>query len=353
MKIYALPADAHGCGHYRLIWPADALKKQGIDVVVMPPHKESGLAAETKELADGRQVVTSVRVPSDADVLVVQRPAHPLQVQMIDILRSNKVAVVIDMDDDMSSIHPGNVAYQTYRHSNKQTQLSWKHAADSCKRATLVTTSTRALQKVYAKHGRGIVIDNYVPAAYLDYDKPATGSFGWGGTTQSHPADLQVMGPAVQQLLDDGYDFRVVGGRSKVQEALRLREEVNYTGTVGLEKWAQTMANTYDVGIVPLAATSFNTSKSRLKGIENMAVGIPWVSSPREEYRRLHKESGCGFLAETPKDWCHYLKLLLDDDVLRREQAEMGRLYMAQQTIQANAWRWLEAWDHALRIERG
>ena len=128
MKIYVLPADLYGCGHYRLIWPAEALHKQGVDITILPPSEESGIACKTEDLPDGTQKVVSIQVPSDADVLVVQRPAHPLQAQMIDILRQNKIAVVIDMDDDMSSIHPDNVAYQAYRHSNKRTPLSWKWA---------------------------------------------------------------------------------------------------------------------------------------------------------------------------------------------------------------------------------
>lgn len=354
MKIYVLPADTHGCGHYRLIWPADCLRGQGVDITILPPQKESGIAAMTEDLPDGTQRVTQVSVPSDADVLVVQRPAHPLQIQMIEILRSNKIAVVIDMDDDMSNIHPGNIAFHAYRHSNKKSPLSWKYATDCCKAATLVTTSTSQLQKVYAKHGRGRVIDNYLPEACLtEPDTTNAEGFGWGGTTLSHPSDLQVTGNTVARLVEDGETFRVVGGRSKVQENLRLKGEVSYTGPIGLDKWVQTIGETYKVGMIPLDASAFNTSKSRLKGIEHMAVGVPWVASPRDEYRRLHRESGVGFLAETPKDWYRLLKNLLTDDVLRKEQAEMGKDYMKTQTIQANAWRWLEAWTEALRIERG
>lgn len=353
MKVYVLPADLHGCGHYRLIWAAEHLLDQGLDVTVLPPAKESGVAAKTEDLPDGTQRVVSIQVPADADVLVVQRPAHPLQAQMIDILRQNKVAVVIDMDDDMSSIHPGNIAFHAYRHTNQRTPLSWRWATECCKRATMVTTSTAQLQKVYAKHGRGVVIDNYVPEAVLDYEPVETDGFGWAGTTLSHPGDLQVTGDAVRQLMGDGYPFRIVGGQSKTQTNLRLQEPAPCTGFVGLKDWIKTIGQTYSVGMVPLEPTAFNTSKSRLKGIEHMAVGVPWVASPREEYRRLHRESGCGLLANTPKEWYQQLKRLLTDDALRKEQADMGRQYMQTQTIQANAWRWREAWTEALKLERG
>jgi glycosyltransferase involved in cell wall biosynthesis len=105
--------------------------------------------------------------------------------------------------------------------------------------------------------------------------------------------------------------------------------------------------------MVPLSPSPFNTSKSRLKGIEMMAAGVAWVASPRAEYRRLRRESGCGYLAETPKDWYNRLNQLLKDEPLRKEQVEMGREYMKDQTYEANAWRWAEAWERAYKVQRG
>lgn len=352
MKVYVFPADNAGCGHYRLIWPADTLKRMGHDVVIMPPLKDSGFLVKVEELADGTDRITDVQVPPGADVVVIQRAAHRRQRELITFLRAKGVAVVVDMDDDMSSIHPDNVAFHAYRHNNG-TDYSWKWATESCKLATLVTTSTTTLQKVYAAHGRGMVLDNYVPEATLSYDKSSTGCFGWAGTTQSHPNDLQVTGDTVRRLQGDGYSFRVVGGPSKVRQNLRLAEDPICTGTVSLQHWIRTMGETMDVGMIPLAATNFNTSKSRLKGIECMAAGVAWVASPRAEYRRLQRESGCGFLADTPKQWYAHLTRLMTDDVLRKEQVEAGKEYMQTQTYQANAWRWLEAWQRAVEIQHG
>jgi hypothetical protein len=352
LKVYVLPADTGGCGHYRLAWPADALKRQGFDVTVVPPSKDTGFLVNMEDQDDGTKKLTSVSIPPGADVIVLQRPAHRLQPQLIQLLRSSGVAIVVDMDDDMSAIDPGNSAFHNYRHQSA-TDYSWRWAMESAKVATMVTTSTTALQRIYAPHGRGMTLDNYVPEATLAYPGKETGCFGWAGTTLSHPNDLQVTGDAVRRLMAQGYPFRVVGGPSKVKEKLRLTEDPVCTGTVGLENWIRTIGETVDVGMVPLAPSSFNTSKSRLKGIECMAAGVPWVASPRAEYRRLQKESGCGFLADTPKQWYTHLTRLLTNDALRAEQAEAGKDYMATQTYEAHAWRWLSAWEEALRIERG
>ncbi len=351
MKVYVLPADSHGCGHYRLVWPSNILQQHGHDVVVMPPNmKGGGFQAKSQQTPQG-EMLTAVQIPEDADAIVIQRPAHPLQPQMINILRQNGIAVIVDMDDDMSTIHPHNSAFTMYR-TNSTTPFSHKWALESCKAATLVTCTTPALLKRYAPHGRGVLLDNYVPGGYLGLPRPVTEAFGWAGTIASHPNDLQTASGGVRRLLEAGYRFAGVGNPAGVKSALRLRDEPYFTGTVPLISWAETIAATMDVGIIPLAPTSFNTAKSRLKGIECSAVGVPWVASPRDEYRRLAKASGGGLLADSPKEWFAQVKRLMDDHSLRQDMAAAGREYMKTQTYETNAWRWWEAWERAVQIER-
>jgi len=351
VKVYVLPADVYGCGHYRLIWPAWVLQQAGHEVTIIPPVKGQGFGARTATDDNGNEVLIGVQIPEDADVVVIQRPAHPLQPQMINILRSNGVAVVVDMDDDMSSIHPDNSAFQMYRHRSN-TPYSWKHAALSCRIATLVTVTTPRLLKVYAGHGRGLILDNYVPASYLDTLSLHTNSFGWAGTTKSHPNDPQVTAPAAQKLIDEGRMFSVVGGDRHVQGAFRMRQPPMMTGIIPMAEWPTAIGSGLDVGWAPLAATTFNSAKSRLKPLEYMSTGVAWVGSPREAYRKVQRDSGCGLLADTPKQWYEYTKQLLDDDPFREDQIAAGREYMQNQTYENNAWKWWEAWEQASQFER-
>jgi glycosyltransferase involved in cell wall biosynthesis len=352
MRVVVFPADSAACGHYRIVWPSNILQAQGVNIYIVPPKGDTGFLIKTEEQPDGSQKLIQLTAP-DCDVVVLQRPSHELQPQLIRALRSAGIAVVVDMDDDMSTVHPGNVAFRNY-HTKSRTPFSWRTAFEACKEATLVTTSTVALQKTYAKHGRGMVLDNFIPEVVLnpDFVQPAVDGFGWAGTLKSHPDDLH-SARGVQDLVDEGFPLRIVGDGKGVKEALKLNQEVEATGLVNLDVWCKTIASTYSVGMVPLSPTAFNTAKSRLKGIEHMAVGVPWVASPRAEYRRLNRESGCGFLADTPKEWVGHLRRLLTDEVLCKEQAEMGREFMKDQTYQAQAWRWQEAWTRALEIQRG
>ena len=355
-----MPADTAGCGYYRLLWAAEYLQALGHDIYIEYPKpkmekgdKETGLEVhfQGNHLSDPDAKIIDVKVPHDADVLVMQRLSHEWHPRVIEILRSKGVAMVIDMDDDLSNIHPDNKAYVSYHPRNPNTPFSWKNCEASCKAATLITVSTKQLLSVYAKHGRGHVIDNYVPERYLRVYANQDKVFGWPGTTDSHPNDLQVTGGVVQELIKEGYGFRVIGPVSQAHRALRLTELPHHTGIVQIVNWASEIAK-LQVMLAPLAPTAFNTGKSRLKLIEAASVGVPWIGSPRAEYRRFHKESGSGILVDTRKDWYKGIKQLMDDEALRTDLGSKGREYMKTQTIEKNAWRLWEAWERAYNIQR-
>lgn len=357
-----MPADTAGCGYYRLIWAAEYLQNLGYNIEIQYPKakemnasgKETGLEVHFRgnHLQDPDAEIIDVKIPNGADVLVMQRLSHDWHPRVIEILRSKGVAMVIDMDDDLSNIHPDNQAFTNYHPKNRRTPYSWKNVELACKGATYVTVSTQQLMNVYVRHGRGQVIDNYVPERYLRIKADQDKVFGWPGTTQSHPNDLQVTGGAVQQLIEEGYEFRVIGPVTGAKGALRLKEQPPHTGVVQLVNWASEIAK-LQVMLAPLAPTSFNTGKSRLKPIEAASVGVPWVGSPRAEYRRFHRESGSGLLVDSRKDWFKAVKQLMDDASLRQELGEKGREYMQDQTVEKNAWRCWEAWTRAFEIQRG
>lgn len=343
-KIYVYPADQAGCGSFRLTWPAQALRSQGHDVVIMSPQAR-GLGGGLD--ANGRLV--EVQYPADADVIVMQRLTFGPTSQAVSLLRQAGVAVVVDMDDDLSTIHPANPAFDLYR-PRRDSQHSWRNAELACKNATLVTTSTDALISRYASHGRGVVLRNCVPAAYLDLPRHDSDVIGWGGTVRTHPDDLQQLGNAAARLVGEGHRFKVVGPPDGVQDALRLPHPPDSTGTVDLMAWPQALS-TLGIGVAPLAQTMFNRSKSWLKPLEKAAAGVPVVVSPSAEYQRLHRE-GVGLLAGRPKDWYRQLRRLIDDPGLRADMSAAGRDVAARHTIEDNAWRWLEAWMHAYKLQR-
>ena len=340
-----------GCGFYRLIWPAEALAKQGHDIVtVFPRQRDQMLQAKL----DSSERVVSVRLPRDADVVVFQRVTHRYLLQSIPLIRAEGIAVVIDMDDDLTCIHPANPAFHMLHPANPKLSLhSWQNTLAACEAATLVTVSTPALLGRYARKVPGVVLHNAVPERYLKIEHSDSDVVGWAGSVHSHPTDLQVMGSSVAQLLQAGRRFKIAGPLQGVHTALGIstKLEIETTGVIqDIRAWPLAV-NTLGIGVAPLAESKFNMSKSWLKPLEYAAVGVPCVVSPLPEYTRLVKQ-GIGVVAKRPDQWRRHLLALAGDPALRTELSERGRLVASKHTIETNAWRWLEAWSSALEIER-
>jgi hypothetical protein len=348
MIVYVYPADDFGCGHYRLIWPAQALRAQGHDVRIVPPAARTGIGGDIDSQTGA---LVNVRIPPDADVIVMQRVSLAHLSAAVPMIRARGVAVVVDMDDDLTKIDPSNPAFWAMKADSGDRRHTWRNAHQACLDATLVTVSTPALLPIYAPHGRGVVLENRIPAAYLDIPHEDSATIGWPGSTHSHPLDLHEVGPSVARLLREGHTYRGVGPADGLKAALRLEEEPEVTGSVDLDQWPAELAK-IGVGLAPLADTKFNAAKSHLKPLELSACGVPWLASPRVEYRRLQRALGVGLLAERPKDWHRQLKRLVTDSPLRVEQSQAGRVAAAGWTIDGNAWRWAEVWADALARQR-
>jgi hypothetical protein len=296
----------------------------------------------------------------DTDVAVFQRITHSWVVQAIPIMRSKGIATVVDMDDDLTCIHPSNPAYAGMHPRNEWTRdpgqsqprrHNWKHLSTACRDATLVTVSTPGLMGVYARHGRGRVLYNHLPDTYFGVEHADSDVIGWPAALVSHPNDPAALGGAMARLTSDGAAFRVVGDPTGTGGAFGLLEDPPGLRGVDIHGWPAAVA-TIGVGVAPLADTRFNAAKSWLKPLEMSALGIPWVGSPRAEYVRLNSR-GAGVLAGSPRRWYRALAQLRESAELRADVAGRGRAVAEGLRIADNAWRWMEAWTDAEAIQRG
>lgn len=373
MKVIAYPVDEYGCGHHRVIWPATVLQQDGIDISIIRQFDR-----KVRMFFDGDGKINNVDIPEDIDVVVFQRPTDQRVAQAVRYLREVRgVAVVIDVDDDLSAIHPSNPAF-TYLDPNRakhevQAALrsgelklesadraygflknkythSWHNLSEACKHASVVTVSTPGLLKRYAAHGRGVVVSNFAPDHYLNVEHEDSNKIGWGAALHSHPNDPPAVGNALARVVSEGATFATIGDSKGVGTAFGLREEPP-GGDVTLEEWPTALTK-IGIGIAPLADTLFNSRKSWLKPLEMSAVGVPWIASPRAEYAKLHKNYGAGLLAEKPRDWYRALRSLLDDPEHRMDLSAVGREAADNLRLSANAWRYAEAWEQALTYER-
>jgi hypothetical protein len=342
-----------GCGFFRLIWIAEHLRSQGHDIEIVRP-KERKLALKTK---DDRVIDVLWRGRPKPDVIVFQRITHPWLAQAVPVLRSQGIAVVVDVDDDLTSLHPRNPVYATLHPksgvlADGGKKHSWTHLSDACRDATLVTVSTPGLLPVYAAHGRGRVLRNVLPEHYYGVPHEDSDTVGWPAALVSHPDDPSACGGAIARLVGDGADFRVLGDPSGCGAAFGLLRDPAGLGPRAIEllDWPAQVAR-LGIGIAPLADTKFNLSKSALKPLEMAALGVPCVMSPTDEYARLHK-LGVGLLAGRARSWYSQLGLLRNDEKARRDLGEVGRAAVDGLRVVKESWRWAECWADALKIQR-
>lgn len=359
MKITVYPADHFGCGHFRLIMPTEALIEQGHEIDLRPPDRRDIKLKISGRRDDPAAFVEDV-LDVTADVMVFQRITHRFMAQAIPILRAKGVAVVVDIDDDLSCIHPTNPAYAGYHPKNEWeisprtgefNRCTWQHLASACRDATLVTASTPALLERYAAHGRGQLIYNYLPSGYFGVDHQDSDRIGWPAYLLSHPDDPGELGGSLARLCADPGAFQVLGDPTGCGVAFGLARDPSGHDPVDIHGWPAAVAG-LGIGIAPLADTKFNRAKSWLKPLELSALGVPWVGSPRVEYERLHRR-GAGVLADTPRRWYRELKRLQDNPSLRAERAEAGRDVAGGLRLEPNAWRWFEAWARADDVQHG
>ena len=356
MKVHVYPGDQWGCGFHRMIWPAQYLIAQGRDIDIIEQQKRR-LMMEV----DDRHNVRDIEIPGGVDVVVFQRTTHRYLAQAVKILRKKGITVVIDVDDDLSTIHPSNPAWMELHPRRSKTMgpdgqphmHSWANMEAACREASFITATTPALLKKYAPHGRGAVVPNYLAHHYYEHSHFDSDVIGWPASLGSHPNDPDAVGNAISRLVDEGAHFHVVSISPGVGKAFGLSSEDDLTQLrtpIALNNWPRVLADQLGIGIAPLADTKFNASKSWLKPLEMSAAGVPWVASPREDYSRLHK-LGAGWLAEKPSDWYRKLRALRGSAELRADLAGKGREVAETLKLENNAWRWWESWRTAMHAD--
>ena len=343
MKVAVWSMSDDACAEYRLNLPAKTLAAQGHDVFI---DANGAFIQWNLPLAEGgqpsehHQIVTVSQY--DADVVVMQRPANRSHVDLIPHLKKQGIRVIIDIDDRYDQIHRGNMAFEHFD-PNTNKMMNYKFVYEACKIADAVTATTPDLVNTYG-FGHGYLIPNYIPERYFDIRlEKIPNSIGWAGAMVTHPTDLQTVGSAVANVVRDTQaHFRVIGPGEGVQDALGLSEAPEATDWVSRETYFEEVSR-LEVGIVPLADSVFNKSKSALKMLEYAALGVAPVGSPTPDNTRVNK-LGIGRLAATPQKWQKTLRSLVNNEAYRKELAEQSLDAVKSQTYEKNAYKWLEVW---------
>lgn len=319
-------AENHdGCSYYRAEVPATALRDAGHTATV-------GMALPPEAMRGGCTVVAQrLHMPGPA---VLWRQIGDAGVRR-----------VYELDDDLWHLPAEHPSAEWYARRDVRSML------DICAAmADAVTVSTEPLAAVTREHTDApvTVIPNCLPGWVIPYGDARsrhnqvleravpskyTYTVGWAGSmTRSadwSPAMVRAVNRWHQRNLDAL--VRVYGGKSWGIDAIVvpwIDGTENYLRTVDL-----------DVMVIPLAYNMFNQSKSHIKALECMALGIVPVCTDGAPYRRLIEDGVNGFLIDDAHDIGRLLTVLRDPG-LRAEMILAGAQTAARYTIDKHVAEW-------------
>ena len=262
----------------------------------------------------------------EADVVLVQREAMLFGPPVIEWLAktAGRCPLVLDLDDATYVPYTS----PTYGRLGKWLKCFSK-TDDLIRWSKVVTCGNRAIAEYVASKGAAAsVIPTVVDTEFFKPGERASSDdgplLGWVGTHSTYPY-LESIFPVLEELARD-YNFRlkIVGsGKEKVSVAGLVIENLKWS----LEREIQDFQS-FDIGLYPIDTRLYGdwaAGKSGFKGIQYMAVGIPYVATPVGAIGEIGEAGVTHFNASTDKEWKHVLEILISDRERRLAMGAAGR----------------------------
>ena len=254
------------------------------------------------------------------DVIVVQRILPFLDI-LLRKAKKHGIKIVYETDDDMLGVEPNSPSFNYVEKYREPTERFIDNA-------DTVTVSTPTLASKFNNENVEI-IRNYlvdfldIKNRIADNDRIKIGYYG----TLTHSKDIALLENVIKKLKKKhDFDFEIVGGFNEEDYV-----ENDWYNLVDLPKdhddfkkfmeWFYEYAD-WDIGLVPLEDSEFNSCKSELKFIELTALGIPGVYSDVNVYNSVVEDGVNGLLAGDEEEWIMKIESMINDAELRRKLVE-------------------------------
>ncbi|HEU4541737.1 MAG TPA: glycosyltransferase [Jiangellaceae bacterium] len=323
LTILGHPHAADGSGFYRYYQPFKHLAR-GSDHRILLPEPGTKFVPEDDQLEE-IDMISGQRFCGNDGLMLWEH-------------WKDKVLLVCETDDDV--LNPDTWSGLAHWFDPKVLDTFRKVVTI----ADLVTVSTEPLAEQMRQYNENvIVVPNHIDGDLLYHDRPRRDrlTVGWAGG-MSHMMDWEIVADATRSVFDKhpDVDMHFVG----IDYSPLLHRTCRYTPWK-LDTWEYFKSIDFDIGVAPLAATTFNDSKSHIKALEYMALGIPVLASDRPAYRDLVVDGVTGFLASSEDEWRTRLTELINDEAMRAEMGAKGREVAAGWTIQQGWKKWRDAFE--------
>jgi glycosyltransferase involved in cell wall biosynthesis len=326
LRLLMLPANPDGCGYYRMWQPAAQLVRR--HVVHIPAPNPHGLYWPSDTQAASYDAIIAQRVSGSDGLAAWQR-------------WKGGPKLVYETDDHL--LAPDRSALPHLHDS-----ATAKTVIEALATSDLVTTSTEPLAAALRQHTDAdvVAIEDHIRAELLTMERPRRDrlTIAYAGAL-NHAQDVELIRRPVRSLLHRhrdvdlhclGWDFTPVFGR--VRYTPWQPNVWDYYGAVDADIW-----------LCPLRPTPFNRTRSHIKALEAMALGIPVVASDLEPYAELVEDGVTGYLVKTQAQWTEAIETLIADRELATQMGQAGRKKAGAWTIQDGWTAWSDAYERVTR----
>lgn len=339
--------DTSGCGFYRCLQPALALRRRGLMNTI------TDIQNTTREHI------------MQADLVVIQSPGAITLMQALNFALEQKKPVLVEIDDFLHMVSPYNPGYEAWRPET----LYLHRFVEACKRAQGMTVSTPQLAREYGVFNKNI----YVLPNYLDENKWTLNQtkqqdgvirIGWAGGN-AHIQDLEMLVPVITKIVKEykgKVKFETMGlMKQELKAAFPLVEYHDKCPSCGfqgecvthsgehLENYPLVLASHgWDIAIAPVVNNSFNNAKSDIKLKEYAAVGFPTIASKVTPYEEA-KDLGCEILlAKNFEEWYNSIKTLIDNPEKRTAMVRHNNEWVKNQWIDENITKYFDVYSRTI-----
>jgi glycosyltransferase involved in cell wall biosynthesis/SAM-dependent methyltransferase len=338
LRVVALASypDEAACTRFRIAQFIELLGERGADVRLLPFLTTSAF----RRLYDPRQWLrtmlalgvgtlrrfTQLLTVYRADVIFVQREAMLLGPPVLEwfVARVARRPIVLDLDDatylNQSSVY-GRITRFLKAQRKTDRLIDW---------ASVVICGNDWIADHVRSRGKvaAVVMPTVVDTkAFVPVEKDPTRVpvIGWVGS-HSTTEYLKAIVPVLARLRQE-FEFRVrvVGAAHPISIPGVEVESLPWQRDREIHDF-----QTLDIGVYPLPDDMWAKSKSGLKAIEYLAVGVPFVASPVGVVASAGLAGTTHFLASTEQEWYESLGILLRDPQQRKRMGGAGRAYAVE-----------------------
>lgn len=329
MKVLFVYTDTSGSLYYRILLPAKALKKIGIECAI----------ASTDILKSGR-----LNECLEYNIVIIQRYIHREISSELKFLREHGIKIFYEIDDYFFEMAPKSKWHESQE--NNKTLKEILQFVDG------VIVTTDELKNKYSSYNKNILIfgNYYYPDDIKGFSIKKNNELPikcqWSGGA-NHYIDLYQIKDVINFLsykYKDIFQFNILGenftnifsksanvkyigttyrkyGHSKELDNDLDKIEKGEPSTSVLEYYHMLNDGCFDIGMIPLSYNEHNICKSSIKLLEYSLFKIPVITSNSFVYNDITHGIN-GYVANNYNDWIEYTSLLIEDEGWRNIVAE-------------------------------